>query len=105
MTLPIKALPTDSVEVNGEIVEFRSLSRTEALKVTTQFYGKADAAEVFLLQCGVSCTEDEATAWLGATTHTEAGKLIDGIIFLSGLSRRGGAGKEAPDPKSPSSEP
>jgi hypothetical protein len=86
MALPIKPLPTDAVEVNGESVEFHALSRTDALKVSTQFADRADEAEVFMLSRATGVSEDEARAWLGTTDLTEAGKLINGIIFLSGLA-------------------
>lgn len=93
--LPQVALPTKSVEVGGTPVQFRSLSRTEAMKVTTQFRDNPDGAEVFILACGVGVSEDEAAAWRNATDPTEAGKVIDGILVLSGLAEGQG------DPKAP----
>lgn len=83
--LPSIPLPKNSVEIAGKTIEFRSLSRTETLKLTTQFKEDADGAEIFLLMCGVGVTEDEAKSWRDETDPFSAGKLIDGIIILSGL--------------------
>jgi hypothetical protein len=84
--LPSVPLPTDSVEIDGQEIKFRSLSRSEALKLTTQFTEDADGAEIFLLTCGVGVSEEEAIAWRNATDPLTAGKVIDGIIILTGLA-------------------
>ena len=101
MALPIRPLPTEMVEVNGEPVTFHALSRSQALKITTQYRGRADDAEVFILACGMGIPEDEARAWLDTTDMTEAGKLVDGIVILTGLAKRpteAPADGEAPPP-------
>lgn len=95
MALPVKALPTATVMVEGTPVEVRGLSRTEALKLSTQFTAAtADEAEVFVVQHGTGVTEDEAREWLGSTDVDTAGLIIDKIVELSGITT---AGK--PDPK------
>lgn len=86
MTLPIKPLARSSVEVAGATVEYRSLSRAEALRMS-EFRGREDEAEVFLLTSGTGCTEDEARAFRDGNDTETAGLLIDAIITLSGLSR------------------
>ena len=85
MTLPTGHLATSSVEVNGQVVEYRSLSRKEVLKCAADYKDNVDGAENFLLMCGTGCTEEEAIAFRENTDPNEAGKLIDGIIYLSGL--------------------
>ena len=72
--------------VGGVEVEFRSLSRAEAMKASTGFRDDVDAGETFILACGMDIDEEEAEAWRSATPPDEAGKLVDGIIFLSGLA-------------------
>lgn len=84
--LPRIPLPKNTVTVHGNEIEFRSLSRAEALKVTTQFKDDPDAAEIFILACGVGVTEAEAEAWRAEVDPISAGKVIDGIILLTGLN-------------------
>lgn len=92
--LPTIALPTNSVEVGGQPVKFRSLSRKEAMHLTQDFRDNPDAAEVFILAAGVGVTEAEAEEWRNSTDPIEAGKVIDGILILSGLA-------DGQDPKGP----
>ena len=105
--LPAIPLPRDTVLVGGVEVEYRSLSRAEALKASTGFRSDPDAGETFILSCGMDISEDEALAWRNATPGDEAGKLIDGIIFLSGLAERpvipemGNGGQPGNDPGKP----
>lgn len=90
--LPAIPLPRKTVEVGGVPVEFRSLSRTEALYVTSEFKGEAgsgkdaDAAEIYVLSRGTGVTEEEAKRWRDETDPVEAGKVIDGILILSGIA-------------------
>lgn len=91
MPLPINPLPTDSVEIAGQRVEIRSLSRAQALRLR-EFVGREDEAEVFLLVCGTGCTEDEARAFREGNDATTAGVLVDAIIAVSGMGGRPAAG-------------
>lgn len=96
MALPINPLPSSSIEIAGQSVAFRSLSRSEALKMQT-FVGRVDDAEIFLLSCGTGCSEEEARAFRDGNDTVTAGLLIDAIIVLSGLTqKRGARGAEAP---------
>lgn len=100
MALPIKALPTATVVVEGTNVDVRGLSRSEALKLSTNFTAAtAEDAEIFIVVCGTGVSEDEAREWLGSTDATTAGIVIDKIVELSGLSDTG-----KPDPKSNTKE-
>lgn len=86
MTLPAVPLPTDKVDVAGEQVEVRGLSRLEVARLGTGVYaGKNDDAEVFVLSRGANISEDEARAWLGAVHADVAGPVLDRICELSGL--------------------
>lgn len=85
MGLPSIPLPKDIVEVGGDKVEVRGLSRAEVIKLQT-FNGDMDAVENFVLSCGTGVSEDEAKEWRGAVPADEAGNLIDRIVELSGLT-------------------
>lgn len=85
--LPSVPLPTDTIDINGQEVRFRSLSRAETLKLTTQFKDDPDSAEIFVLACGTGVSLDQAKQWRDETDPTTAGKLVDGIIILTGLAK------------------
>ncbi len=96
--LPSIPLPSKVVTLSdGSEVVIRSLSRADALKVTTEFRDNPDAAEVFVLVHGVGVSNAEATKWRKETAIEDAGAVIDGIIFLSGLAEPPKA--EGDDPK------
>jgi hypothetical protein len=101
MPLPEIPLPSDTVEVGGTPVRFRSLSRREAMRLVTEFQHDPDAAETFVVACGCGVTTEEAEAWREATDPAEAGKLVDGIILLTGLA----SDAEGRDPNSSASAP
>lgn len=89
MALPVIPLPkSEVVAAEGVVVSFRSLTRKEALKVTQEFKGQADAAEVFILSCGLDTPEEEVAAWRVTTDPVAVGKVVDEIIYLSGLGTR-----------------
>ena len=85
MGLPSIPLPQSKVEIGGQTVEFRSLSRKEATQLGTQFKDNPDAGEAYLIAKAVGGTEEEAAAWRDATPFDEVTKLIEGILILSGL--------------------
>lgn len=103
-TLPIKALPTDTVSIEGVPVTVRGLSRSEAMRFMTGFTAeampdqgveaRANAAEVYLIVKGVGASEAEATAWRDTTDMETVGAVVDLVVKLSALSDR----KDA-DPK------
>lgn len=86
MALPVKALPTDTLAIAGVSVQYRSLSRAQALKLN-EYQGREDEAEVYILTCGTGCTEDEAVAFRESNDTATAGLLIDSILILSGLAK------------------
>jgi hypothetical protein len=96
MPLPVKPLGTATVEIAGEVVEYRSMSRAQALKLNA-LKGREDEAEVLILMSGTGCTEDEAKAFREGNDTDTAGLLIDGILVLSGLATEDKDGK--PNPK------
>jgi hypothetical protein len=83
--LPIPALPSDTLEIEGMSVPYHSLSRSQALKVHS-FVGREDEAETYILSCGVDVSLEEAQAWRESVDVATAGKLIDAIIIISGLT-------------------
>lgn len=84
MGLPVVPLPRDTVEVAGERVEVRGLSRSEV----TRFAGLAsdyDAAETFLLACGCDVTTEEANLWRDSVPASAVDPVVARIGQLSGL--------------------
>lgn len=109
--LPIRALPTATVDIDGTAVEVRGLSRSEAMHFTTAFTpgempdvsldDRAGRAEVYLLMKGVGVDEDEAIAWREQTEVDVSDLVIDKILELSGLTQKA----DGKDPQAPTSEP
>lgn len=89
MPLPIATLATGEVTVHGEVVPFRAMSRNEVIELG-KLEGQNDQAEIWMLQCGTGCTDDEARAFRDGNDAITAGLLIDAIVKLSGI------GNEAP---------
>lgn len=86
MTLPAVPLPRDKVDVHGEQVAVRGMSRLEVARLATGvFAGKNDDAEIFVLSCGADIPEEEAREWLGSVHADVAGPVLDRICELSGL--------------------
>ena len=83
-TLPVSPLATDTVEVAGQPVAIRSLSRAEAFRLRG-FEGQAEEAEVYLVARGCDITDDDARAWLASVDLMTGSPLVDGILTLSGL--------------------
>ena len=102
MPLPIIPLPSSTVEVNGSPVTFRSLSRSEALKLRGM-QGREDEAEVMIVAWACDTSEDDARLFLSSTTVEEAGKLSDAILIFSGLADADEEG-EPIDPKAASND-
>lgn len=91
--LPIKPLARDTVLIDGQAVEYHSMSRAQALKLN-DFKGREDEAEIFILVSGTGCSEDEARAFREGNDTETAGLLIDGILVLSGLAKKDEVGGE-----------
>jgi hypothetical protein len=95
MPLPLVDLPTDSIEIGGEKVEYRALSREEALRLNRfkeQTAEDLDAGEIFMLSCSVGVTEEEAAEWRRRTDAGTVDRLLQAIATISGL---------VPDPERP----
>lgn len=84
-TLPTKALPTSTVDIDGTAVEVRGLSRSEALRLSTHFKDDIDGAESFIIASGTGVTQEQASEWRDATEPATAGIVIDEVLRLSGL--------------------
>lgn len=90
MPLPIKELATATVTIDGTEVEYRALSREEALRLNGFAGGREDEAEVFIIVCGTGVSEEEAREFRSKNDTLTAGLLIDGILILSGLANADG---------------
>lgn len=84
MNLPAIPLPRDVVNVAGVEVKVRGLSRSEVLRLS-KFQGDADAAENFMLTCGLDCDEGQVRVWRESIPATAGDELVERIAELSGL--------------------
>lgn len=83
--LPRPTLPNGTIEIDGERVEYRSLSRAQAVALA-DFQGRPNDGEDWILACGLDVPVDEAHAWRDAVSTEVAGHLLEAIIDISGLS-------------------
>lgn len=86
MSLPRVVLATAEVTIGDDTVVVRSLSRSEAVRLTNDFAGDPDRAEDFVLACGVGVSQDEARAWREAAPVDDGGALVEAILQVSGLT-------------------
>lgn len=90
--LPIRQLRRAEFDLgDGVIIEYRELSRAEAL----QLRGLSDDVALLEIRCiatATGTTEDEARAWHEATPQKEVENFVNAIAELSGLN--GDSGKD-----------
>jgi hypothetical protein len=84
--LPVPALGTSSVDIDGTPVPFRSLSRDEVVSLS-KYGDDTGAAEVFMLSRACDITESEAADWRTKVNAETAGTLLAAIAALSGIGR------------------
>lgn len=87
--LPVVPLPVETFQLGGSDVRIRSLSRLEVIKLKSDYQGREEAGEVFVLACSLDIAPEEAEAWLQATPQEPAGLLIQAVLRLSGLQASG----------------
>jgi hypothetical protein len=122
MPLPVAPIARGTVEVAGEAVAIRSLTRAEALAMR-DLSGEDDAnrlGEIFLIAHGtdadgvllarpdpaaVASAEAEAAAWWEASDAPDVQSLVSGIAILSRLLVKREADGKAPNPTQPASRP
>ena len=85
MGLPVVALPHATVEVGGQEVKVRGLARAEAMQLA-RYQGDPDAAEDYVLSCGVDVPVEEVHAWRLSTPSDVVDVLLDTVLELSGLT-------------------
>ena len=96
MALPAAPLARGTVEVAGQMVEVRSLTRGEALEIRA-LAGEPDAdrrGEILMIAWGTDTSPEEAEAWWRASDPVAVQKLVRGIAVVSRLLAEDGG-----DPK------
>jgi hypothetical protein len=89
MGLPKKALPTKTIEVAGQKLEIRGLSRAEVIRFYVDFSGDLEGAEIYLIAKGANVSDEEAKTWREEVDANTADLLIKEISRLSALSEDG----------------
>jgi hypothetical protein len=87
MSLPNLPLAAATLEVEGQTVSYRSLSRAQALKLS-DYMGNMEAQDNFVIACGFGVSEDEARTWRDSTSFENVQKFTDAILELSGLTSK-----------------
>ena len=95
MALPVGQLAKSTVEVNGESVPIRSLSRTEAMRIKA-ISEDLDETEVHILMCGTDSTREEVDAFRASSDAGCVDVLVEAIARLSGIMpQENGSGPKA----------
>lgn len=92
MPLPTISLPRDTVDIDGQQIQLRGLSRGEVLSVKTETPAEM---EVQLLAFGLDMNSEEVKAWYDATPSSAVQKLVEKVMALSGLDDLGNAPRGA----------
>lgn len=89
MGLPSIACPTEEVDVGGQTITVRGLTRGETLEMQRTLAGGADldviGLEVYLIAHGTDTPLEEARAWHAAAPSAVVEPLTSAISRLSGL--------------------
>jgi hypothetical protein len=105
MALPVIPLATRTVVLAGHEVTVRALSRAETIKLPTEFRGRPDDAEDFMVAQATGVSIGDAAAWRAATHPDLVGELIEAIADLSGLRPKAKDEAKEADPQPPTSAP
>lgn len=99
MPLPSAPLARGTVEIAGQTVAIRSLTRAEALAMRelASLPDANRAGEVFLIAHGVDISDEEALAWWETSDPMAVQKLIEAVAAVSRLM--------GSDGKAPNSQP
>lgn len=98
MSLPKFPAPRTTVEIDGEFIEIRGLTRAEAARCQKMVEGAQDwaALEIAVIAAGTDTAAEEVADWYGKTPSHVAEELFNAIRVLSrieeGASKSGGAG-------------
>ena len=87
MTLPAFVTQHATVDVDGEEIKIRSLSRGETAQLQNMVKKGADLAdlEVFLIPAATDTPKDEAKSWYETAPNGVVPPLIEAIRVLSRL--------------------
>jgi hypothetical protein len=100
MALPKVAMPTATVDVDGQAVHVRGLTRGENAEVSRLIDQKnIEAAEIFCLTKGTDTPADDAADWYADTNNADVERVLNAIGDLTrldeGASKSGEAGLHA----------
>lgn len=103
MPLPLIPLPTTTIDVGGQKVTIRSLSRGERLAIAG-LEDDARVLEAYVVGLSVGVDPAEAREWLAGVLPDIADKLVLDVMEWSGLitPRPADAQEDANEPEDPS---
>lgn len=87
MSLPKFPLPRETVEVDGEFLQIRGLTRAEAARFQKMVEAEVpwDKLEAAVIAAGCEVTVEEAEEWCAATSSHVVVAVTDAIKRLSRL--------------------
>lgn len=88
MALPTVALPTGTVEIDGDTVPVRGLSRGEAMAMAKNVEDAAES-EIALISHGLDTALADVREWYGGAPSHVVQKIVAKVMELSGLDGLG----------------
>jgi len=92
MSLPNLPLRKRTIDVGGETVSVRGLSRAEAVQATALLATSVEEMEIFIISVVFGVEIDEAADWYASASQGGAGVILDAVADLSGLDEASGKG-------------
>jgi hypothetical protein len=83
--LPKAKGPVDTVDVDGELVEVRGMTRGEVTTLMGMKDESVDKSDAFALSCGAGVSTTEAAEWLASAPMGVSQSLLEAVLRLSGL--------------------
>lgn len=82
--LPSVPLPSTEVEIGGQKIQVRSLSRKDLVHLASTLKDDPDSQENFSIAVATGVTLEDAAKWRETTGFAEVQKLLDAIVEVSG---------------------
>jgi hypothetical protein len=83
--LPKAKCPVDTIDIDGEPVEVRGMTRGEVTTLMGMKDESVDKSDAFALSCGAGVSTTEAAEWLASAPMVVSQSLLEAVLRLSGL--------------------
>jgi len=86
MSLPVGKLGTDTVEIDGTVIEIHSLGAAKGFGMYDYQDGRRAELPAYIIEHGTDSTPEDVARFMDTHQLEDAVKLMNAILELSGLS-------------------